>query len=366
MLLQGSLRVTTLPEILHSICISHETGILTLQLFNVKKRILFEAGSIVFAYSNQKRDTLGEVLFRKGTISLEQYLETAKLIRPGLRHGQILLQNGLINTQQLIEAVHRQIKEIIFSVFSWSEGTFNFERFEGSKETIKLNISSTALIIEGVLLINDWSVIQKVIGPLETILDASPEYEIKMMEIELSDREMDILNYAQNQTVREVLHYSLLSNYETARLLAAFVTADLLRIRKSQHFSLEAVDVRDSERITRAFTLYNSLFGFIRKTLNAEAGPITETILRNYYNEVRQREQALLHNVEFSAEGRLDLDLMELNLMAMDIPKKSKYVGDILIEILHSFLKAVRELLGETRLKSLEGDLRSLAEKHPL
>ena len=42
MLLKGSLKVTTLPEILHSICISKETGILTLQQFNVKKKIYFE------------------------------------------------------------------------------------------------------------------------------------------------------------------------------------------------------------------------------------------------------------------------------------------------------------------------------------
>ncbi len=363
MLLQGSLRVTTLPEILHSICVSHESGILTLQLFNVKKRILFESGNIVFAYSNQKRDSLGEVLFRKGTISLDQYQDTADKIRPGLRHGQILLQSGLINTQQLIEAVHHQIKEIIFSVFAWSEGNFLFEHFVGPKETIKLNISSTALIIEGVLQINDWAVLSKMLGDMETVLDASPEFGIRMLEIELPDREMDILNYAQGNNFRDILQYSLLTNFETSRLLAAFITADLLRVRKSQHFILEAVDALDAERVTRALCIFNVLFSHIHQVLSREAGAITDTILRNYYQEVRQREQSILHNVELSPDGQLDMDLVELNLMALDTPRKARHVGGILMDILHLFTKTARELLGETRVLALEEELKNLIEE---
>ncbi|HOT00661.1 MAG TPA: DUF4388 domain-containing protein, partial [Acidobacteriota bacterium] len=101
MLLKGSLKVTTLPEILHSICISKETGILTLQQFNIKKKIYLEEGKIAFAYSNQRKDSLGDILLRNGIITLEQYLETANQIRPGLRHGQILLREGYISTQEL-------------------------------------------------------------------------------------------------------------------------------------------------------------------------------------------------------------------------------------------------------------------------
>ena len=90
MLLKGSLKVTTLPEILHSICISKETGILTLQQFNIKKKIYFEEGDISFAYSNQRKDSLGDILLRKGVIQfaeLEQYFDA---VLPQAREADII------------------------------------------------------------------------------------------------------------------------------------------------------------------------------------------------------------------------------------------------------------------------------------
>ncbi len=363
MLLKGSLKVTTLPEILHSICISKETGILTLQQFNIKKKIYFEEGDIAFAYSNQRKDSLGDILLRKGVITLEQYLETSNQIRPGVRHGQILLQASYITTQELIAAVHSQIKEIIFSLFEWTEGMFDFEKEEKRLENIKLNITSADLIMAGVKRVSDWSVLEKMIGSIDNVLEDSPEFDLKRGEIQLSEQEVDIMNYARGKSIREVLNYSLLNNYETSRLLAGFITIDLFRIRKHEHFILEPVTDIDADKMKRMIQLFNNIYEYIYDTLKTEAGPMAEKILHNYYEEIRQEERQMLHNIEMNAKGWLDADLLDLNIMNLEQEDKTGYVYSTYLKILSSQLKAARELLGEKKKADLEDDIKKLIER---
>ncbi|MBN2431035.1 MAG: DUF4388 domain-containing protein [Acidobacteria bacterium] len=363
MLLKGSLKVTTLPEILHSICISKETGILTLQQFNVKKKIYFEEGKIAFAYSNQRKDSLGDVLLRSGTIALEMYLKTADQIRPGLRHGQILLREKVITTQQLITAVHSQVQDIIFSLFHWVEGTFEFEKEEKNKETIKLNISSSDLILSGVKRITDWSIISKMIGAIDNVMEESPEFETKLSEIQLDDQENDIVKYAVGRSIEDVLGYSLLNDYETCRLLAGFITIDLFRIRKSQFFILEPVTDIDTDKLKRMADLFNNIYRHIQSTLRNSAGPMAEKILKNYYMEVRQTEKELLKNVEMKDDGALDSDLLDLNLMNLEMENKTERVYQMYLKVLSSLLKAARELLGGDEMSRLDQEIKELVER---
>lgn len=363
MLLKGSLKVTTLPEILHSICISKETGILSLLQFNIKKKIFFEEGKIAFAYSSQRKDSLGDILLRNGVITLEQYLTTAAQIRPDVRHGQILLREGIITTQELINAVHTQIKDIIYSLFGWTEGMFEFEKDDKRKENIKLNITSSDLILAGIKRINDWSVLEKMIGNIENILEESPEFEIKLAEIQLTDQELDIVNYSRNRSIREVLNYSLINDYETCRLLAGFLTIDLFRIRKFQHFTLEPVTDIDSDKLKRMIILFNNIFEYIHETMQSNAGPMAQKILHNYYSEIRQEEKTLLHNIDMNHRGWLDADLLDLNLMSLQIPDKTNYLYSLYLKILNSQLKATRELLGEDKRVVLEKDIKRRVEE---
>ncbi|MGH9335499.1 MAG: DUF4388 domain-containing protein, partial [Vicinamibacteria bacterium] len=62
--MQGSLAQDDLPEILHSLAWSEDSGILQLTRDLESKHIYLDNGSIVFARSNQHSDRLGELLVR--------------------------------------------------------------------------------------------------------------------------------------------------------------------------------------------------------------------------------------------------------------------------------------------------------------
>ena len=209
----------------------------------------------------------------------------------------------------------------------------------------------------------DWSVLEKLIGSVDNVLEESPEFEQKKNEIQLTEQETDIMNYARGKTFREVLSYTLLSDYETCRLLAGLITIDLFRIRKHQYFILEPVVDIDSEKLKRMGLLFNNIFEHIHATLVNESGPMAEKILHNYFAEVRQEEKALLHNIEMASNGWLDMDLMDLNIMNLDVPDRTDHVYSVYLKILNSHLKATRELLGEDKRADLERDIKSLVSR---
>lgn len=354
MLLKGNLSSTTLPEILHSICVSRETGLLVLQQFSITKKIYFEEGLITFAYSNQRRDSLGDVLLRNGVVTLEQYLDTAKQIAPGLRHGQILVQQGIITPRELSSALNAQVRDIIFSLFSWTEGMFEFILKEKALESIRLNTASSNLILAGVMTLADWTILEMMIGGIDSVLDSSPDFESKLSELKLSDQERDIARYAPGRPVREVLRYSLMNDFHTCRLLSGFVTIDLLRLRKAHHLVLEPVQENDAGRLVRTMEVFEQIFSMVSRTMTDLVGPLASKVLSGYYHEIRMESGALLQNVDMAPDGTLDTDILELNLLTLRVPDKAAHVYTIFSRILDSQLKAVRELAGEEATRALE------------
>ncbi|HWC29644.1 MAG TPA: DUF4388 domain-containing protein, partial [Dehalococcoidia bacterium] len=79
--MQGSLEQDQLPEILHSLAWSEESGVLQVTQDFTSKHIYFGQGSIVFARSNQHHDRLGELLVRHERITRTQLADASNKLR---------------------------------------------------------------------------------------------------------------------------------------------------------------------------------------------------------------------------------------------------------------------------------------------
>src|SRR6478672_406948 len=114
---------TALPEILVTIHRYKAPGTIECRRGNELKEIFLDRGQIIFATSNQVRDSLGDKLLRDGRISQEQYDESVRLLlSTGKRQGTILTEMDLIATEDLFEALREQILDVVWSVFTWDAG----------------------------------------------------------------------------------------------------------------------------------------------------------------------------------------------------------------------------------------------------
>ncbi|KAF0247339.1 MAG: Zn finger domain-containing DnaJ-class molecular chaperone [bacterium] len=124
--MRGTLTKACLPDLLRTIYTDRCTGTLILTQGDVRKQVFFELGQIVFASSTRNEDRIGETLVRHGKLTREQLTAVLGFLTPGQHLGNFLVEQGALNPRELISYVNFQIIDIIYSLFSWTVGNYEF------------------------------------------------------------------------------------------------------------------------------------------------------------------------------------------------------------------------------------------------
>jgi hypothetical protein len=156
--LTGDLTSVALADVVSMLNLSRKTGVLRCTRGAETRTVFWEQGEIVFARSNSVRDNLGCFLVRRGLISEEQNAESARRITPDTRHGKVLVRLGFITTEQLWWAVKNQVLEIVYALFQWTGGYFEFvEGQVENREKITLAVPTTKIVMEGIRRLDEWN-----------------------------------------------------------------------------------------------------------------------------------------------------------------------------------------------------------------
>lgn len=129
MSLAGNLEDLGLGEILQIVSLSRKTGVLSLDSRGRSGSVFFRNGQVVSACSSDCRQSLDEVLHKKDVIDpgvLRKALAMQQ--KPGNSEllGDILVNNFSVSPETIESIAREQIKSIVFSLFDWTEGAFNF------------------------------------------------------------------------------------------------------------------------------------------------------------------------------------------------------------------------------------------------
>lgn len=160
----GSLASLTVPEIVQFVMASLKTGVLLLACAEEGERvpgpdgperlrrrsIHFKDGQVVFASSTDPGDRLGPVLERTGAVSAADLERCSQLVRSGRPLGQVLVDDGVLTSGQLYDAITVQVREIFLSAFVETSGEFAF--LEGPSDQaneVKLPERTRDLVLEG-------------------------------------------------------------------------------------------------------------------------------------------------------------------------------------------------------------------------
>ena len=130
MSLVGNLEDLGLGDILQIVSLSRKSGVLAINSRGREGRVIFLNGQVIRATSSQFPENFGDLLLRKGLISVD-ILKKAVFIqrnseRPP-RLGTILADKFGVSRQKIETAVQEQIEKIVYSFFAWNEGGFSFE-----------------------------------------------------------------------------------------------------------------------------------------------------------------------------------------------------------------------------------------------
>jgi hypothetical protein len=176
MALEGTIRDFGLPDIFQLIGLQRKTGVLTLT--NDKDgesvTVAFENGMVVMADSSARRleDRLGNVLVKQGKITRERLDEALAVQKQTLqRLGHILSSASAITSRDLRDALQVQISQIVFRVFRWRDGRYQFapaESVDYDRENFA-PMSTDFILMEGIRMVDEWPIIEKKISSFDMV-----------------------------------------------------------------------------------------------------------------------------------------------------------------------------------------------------
>jgi hypothetical protein len=186
MALEGTIKDFGLPDIFQLIGLQRKTGHLTLSNDKESVTVTFENGMVVMADSSSKRleDRLGNVLVKQGKLGKERLEEALDTQRQTLqRLGHILATNSYITAKDLREALQVQVSQIVFKVFRWRDGNYNFapaDTVDYDRENFT-PMSADFILMEGIRMVDEWPIIEKKIPSMDMVF--RPVVDAAMIEL---------------------------------------------------------------------------------------------------------------------------------------------------------------------------------------
>ena len=158
----GSLASLTVAEVVQFVFSSLKTGVLLVAAGADpgrrpdeperlrRKSIYFKDGQVVFASSSDPADRLGPVLLESDLIAPADLERCSRLVQGGRPLGQVLVDEGILTSAQLYEAITLQVKKIFLSAFRETRGEFAFlEGASDGQNEVKLPERTRDLILQG-------------------------------------------------------------------------------------------------------------------------------------------------------------------------------------------------------------------------
>jgi hypothetical protein len=231
---ETDLTQTPLPEILMTVYRYKAPGTVECRRGNELKEIYLDRGHIVFATSNQVRDSLGDRLLNEGMITRGQYDESVRrlLSGGGKRQGTILTEMQVLSSEAMLEAVRLQIQAIVWSLFAWDGGTARFvPGRDRHSEFVKLDIPIPQAVIEGVRHSPDAKMLLGRVGGRTTVLAPTGK---EITELLLDENEQRLLESVDGKRpLGDLVNTAPLAAGVNARLLYAFFVMGMIDVKQS-------------------------------------------------------------------------------------------------------------------------------------
>ena len=227
------LTVTPISETLRRLSEGRASGDLQVRSGKTVKTVFFDHGRIVFAASNLKKDRLGEALIALGRITDEEFTRASALMDDGKhrrRFGEALVRAGVMDKNELGHSVARQVKVIVMSLFSLTEGAAFFdERRCSIPLDYMVSLSVNRLLYEGIRTMKSRELVEAGLGDMDrrAALVAVPPFDFHVQDC--TKEEVEILELAQRRvSLRRLAWVTGGVDFERLRAAYALVASGVL------------------------------------------------------------------------------------------------------------------------------------------
>jgi tetratricopeptide (TPR) repeat protein len=260
--IKGSLKEASLPDVLQLLAMGKKTGCLSVTHRNNFGSIYFDKGKISYAAIVNRRDRLGDILLKSGIITPSQLEEAiaAQAKEQDKRLGEILVGLNIISREGLHRQIRVQIEEAVYFLFTWTQGSFNFEAdIRPEEQDFLVSINPESLLLEGARRVDEWGLIEKKIPSFDIVFDLDRKRADAAVE-QLTPQQQVLLPLIDGRRdVAALTEESGLVEFEVGKALFGLVTAGFLhRVGKTRAPDVIATDARVEEHRNLGVAFYKT------------------------------------------------------------------------------------------------------------
>jgi hypothetical protein len=366
---RGTLDQVGVPAILRALVRADKTGPLRFTRGGITKTVYLQTGRLIFATSTDPDDRLGEMLLRKGLISYRDLEESVKGIRAGKRQGSVLVERGSIRSRDLVQGVTEQVQEIVYSLFLWEDGAYEF--VEGdlpSREVILLRMPTEDILMEGIRRVERWSRIQAGAGALDQRYTPSPDSTAILESMSLSKDELGLVALLDGTpTLEEICAASRQSDFEICRAVwGLWVTGVLDRVPQDTAEGQRALEKTQPHAeapgasVAREIEGFNARHRFLYELVTRELRDEAVGFFERAFVRVAVEHPGLFDGVAVDGAGECDAIALRHNVLTREI---AGYLRG-LDRLLDVEAELARERLGDRKGAIIKDGLQALREQH--
>jgi len=355
----GNLKTISIPDIFQLIFSTKKTGVLTISKAETKKDIYFKDGFTVYATSSEEQDLFGNILLKTGRISKPELENVLREKREGKKIGAMLVEMGFFTREEILDSLRFQIEEIIFGIFAWKDGEFDFvEGKTPPPETIQTELNPMNIIMEGTRRIDEWEELKKILPSDDMMLELNKNPILKSEEIHLNRNEILIIALiASGKSMGELLNESSLDRFLSSKALANLLQYGLVQPRKEEIKEKEP-EVDETEDVVKLLAnIYEHNFNIIFQSLQEKMRAKGEKIFEQTFQQNKTQYPLLVDSLT-GKQGELGFELlMEL---VKSLPEEAGIHRIIASfnDLLSDYLSTMQKYLGKKMYKRTVSQLR--------
>jgi hypothetical protein len=315
----GNLRTMEAPDLLQWLSERQKTGALEIDNGKVHKRIFFRDGRIVGSASSDPMEYLSHLLLSHraiGEAELAAILELQE--EKGGLLGTLLVGEGKVTSEELLQMLQLKTEEAIFDLFSWVQGEFSFnddETLPGDSSELSLNV--TSLTLQGMRRLDEWERYRKAI-PTTTCI---PVVVGEIDDRDAPPRERAVLALVDdNRSIHEICLQTRSSEFFVCDVLFRQIQARRLKVVRPP----ESPSLPSDMLFTTGVTIFDSdtLLQVAKRHLDDGA---YEPALR-YYRAARslEPESEKVKALVEQAEARIVEGLREAGIRPQAVPRLAR------------------------------------------
>jgi curved DNA-binding protein CbpA len=268
-------------------------GKLSFRSQNLQKYLFFQDGFLVFAKTNHPHEMLGEVLFRLGKLTKENFDRIDEYIEPKKSIGSVLIEQGLLTKESLQEGLIYQMREIALNMFSVFDAELRFhDKEEFDEQVFDAKLKVPILIEEGIRGMSHDPQLENFLAD-KTLAPKSIDFYLRLNE---GERALYELIKGESSSA-ELLSSSNLSPEFFWRSLYLLYCLDLVDIKTGKSKAAPppetkeetAPEVTEEEKLSEVFVFHNNLESFsYYQILDVPDNASQEDIKKSYFRLARK------------------------------------------------------------------------------